>query len=94
MTAPIRTKPSARFKKSRAKLGEPLASRIDKTLDKFHQTPESPGLNFEAIKNAPGFFTIRVNRNFRILLRQMEDEQGPYFLLVDVADHDDTYSDF
>jgi hypothetical protein len=33
-----------------------------------------------------------VDRNFRILLKQETDEDGPYFLLVDIADHDDTYS--
>jgi mRNA-degrading endonuclease RelE of RelBE toxin-antitoxin system len=92
VTGPVRTKPSARFRKSLAKLGEPLASRAFKALKKFHSAPTSPGLNFEAFKNRPGFFTIRVDRNFRILLKQDTDEEGPYFLLVDIADHDDTYS--
>jgi hypothetical protein len=92
VTISIRIKPSARFLKSRAKLGEPLASRTNKALEKFHMNPKSPGLNFEAVKNAPGSFTIRVNRNFRILLVQEEDEEGPYYLIADVADHDDTYS--
>lgn len=92
MTAPVRTKPSARFLKSLAKLGEPIASRAAAALAKFHAAPKSPGLNFEAFKNRPGFFTIRVGRNFRILLRQEADENGPYFLLADIAAHDDTYS--
>lgn len=92
MTAPVRVKPSARYLKSLAKLGEPLASRAAKALTKFYLAPESPGLNFEAFKNRPGFFTIRVDRNFRILLKAEEDEKGPYFLLADIADHDDTYS--
>ena len=86
-----RTKPSERFIKSRAKLGEPLASRTNKALKKFHRNPDSPGLNFEAVKNAPGSFTIRVTRNFRILLVQKEDEKGPYYLIAGVANHDDTY---
>lgn len=92
MTSPVRTKPSARFLKNLAKLGEPIASRAATTLSKFHAAPHSPGLNFEAFKNRPGFFTIRVGRNFRILLKQEEDAEGPYFLLADIADHDDTYS--
>ena len=92
MTGPVRTKPSARFRKSLAKLGEPMASRALKALEKLHTAHNSPGLNFEAFKNRPGFFTIRVDRNFRILLKQETDEDGPYFLLVDIADHDDTYS--
>jgi mRNA-degrading endonuclease RelE of RelBE toxin-antitoxin system len=89
---PVRVKPSERFKKSRKKLGEPLSGRIDKTIVKFCNNPGSPGLNFEAFKNAPGFFTIRVDRNFRILLKSEEDKEGAYFLLADVANHDDTYS--
>ncbi|HEX4963679.1 MAG TPA: hypothetical protein VF173_22830 [Thermoanaerobaculia bacterium] len=92
MTVPVRIKPSARFRKSLAKLGEPLASRALKALKKFHVASTSPGLNFEAFKNRPGFFTIRVDRNFRILLKAETDKEGPYYLLVDIADHDDTYS--
>jgi mRNA-degrading endonuclease RelE of RelBE toxin-antitoxin system len=88
---PVRTKPSPRFVKSCRKLSEPLTSRIEVALRKFHEHPESPGLNFEALKNAPKYFTIRVNRNFRILLKAEIDEEGAYFLLVDVASHDDTY---
>ena len=68
-----------------------MAGRIDVAVKKFLENPKAPGLNFEAIKNSPGYFTIRVNRNFRILLRAEEDDQGPYYLLVNVAAHDDTY---
>lgn len=92
MTGPVRTKPSDRFRKSLGKLGEPLATRARKALKKFHDAPKSPGLNFEAVKNRSGYFTIRVERNFRIMLKAETDKEGPYFLLVDIADHDDTYS--
>jgi len=92
VTGPVRTKPSARFLKSLAKIGQPVASRVATALERFHAAPETPGLNFEAFKNRPGFFTIRVGRNFRILLKAESDEDGPYFLLADIADHDDTYS--
>jgi plasmid maintenance system killer protein len=90
---PVRTRPSARFNKSRAKIGEPIASRVIKTLKKFHQSPESPGLNFEAYKGRPGFFTIRINRNFRILLKEEQDKDGTYYLIVEVGNHDSTYDD-
>ncbi len=59
---------------------------------KFHENSKAPGLNFEAVKNAPDSFTIRVTRNFRILLVQQEDKEGLYYLVADVANHDDTYS--
>jgi plasmid maintenance system killer protein len=90
--SPVRTKPSARFIKSLKKIGQPIASRAATALERFHTAPDTPGLNFEAFKDRPGFFTIRVGRNFRILLKQEADEEGPYYLIVDIADHDDTYS--
>ncbi|MFL6232339.1 MAG: hypothetical protein ACJ76N_04335 [Thermoanaerobaculia bacterium] len=92
MIPPVRTKPSTRFLKSLAKIGQPIASRAATALERFHTAPDIPGLNFEAFKNRPGFFTIRVGRSFRILLKEEADEEGPYYLLVDIADHDDTYS--
>ncbi len=92
MIPPVRTKPSGRFLKSLGKIGPPISSRALKAVERFHAAPDTPGLNFEAFKNRPGFFTIRVGRNFRILLKEEADKDGPYFLLVDLADHDDTYS--
>ncbi|HEY4587905.1 MAG TPA: hypothetical protein VIJ02_03900 [Thermoanaerobaculia bacterium] len=92
MIPPVRTKPSTRFIKSLRKIGQPIASRVATALERFHTAPDTSGLNFEAFKNRPGFFTIRVGRNFRILLKEEADEEGPYYLLVDIADHDDTYS--
>jgi hypothetical protein len=89
---PVRTKPSARFLKSLAKIGQPIAFRAAIALERFHSAPETPGLNFEAFKNRPGFFTLRVGRNFRILLKEETDAEGSYFLLADIADHDETYS--
>jgi mRNA-degrading endonuclease RelE of RelBE toxin-antitoxin system len=88
---PVRLKPSPQFLKSCKKLGEPLGGRIRAAIKKFQEHPDGRGLNFEAVKNAPGTFTIRVNRNFRILLRLEEDETGPYYLLADVGTHKDTY---
>jgi len=88
---PIRLKPSPRYSKSLAKIGEPIASRAAEAIKRFYKAPNSPGLNFEAIKDRPGFFTIRVGRNFRILLKAEEDKDGPYYLLADIGPHDDTY---
>lgn len=35
-----------------------------------------------------GYFSIRVNDNFRILLRREEDVEGVYYVAADVANHD------
>lgn len=92
MKPPVRIQLSTRFIKSRGKLGNPIAERADKALLKFVQAPNSPGLNFEKFQNMPGYFTIRVNRNFRILLKEESDSEGVYYVVADLADHDDTYS--
>jgi len=35
----------------------------------------------------PGFYSIRVNLTFRILLRRLEDDKGQYWLLVELDTH-------
>lgn len=68
-----------------------MAGRAENALKKFYNAPKSPGLNFEAVKGMPGHFTIRVNRNFRILLKAESDERGEYYLIVDLCSHDNAY---
>lgn len=91
MTGPIRTKPSQRYVKSLKKAGEPISSRAAKTVAKFQSNPDLPGLNFEPVKTRPGYFTIRVGLNYRILLKEACDTNGTYYLLADIDDHDNTY---
>jgi plasmid maintenance system killer protein len=86
----VRLRPSARFIKSRQRLSS-LNDSINRALDRFRKNPDHPGLNFEPVKNTKNSFTIRVNRNFRILLLAEQDEAGPYFLVADVMPHDDAY---
>ena len=91
MTGPVRIRPSSRYLKSLQKIGKPLSTRAEKAVEKLQRTPDLPGLNFESYKGKPGHFTIRVERNFRIVLREEHDEVGLYYRLVDVDDHDNTY---
>jgi len=91
VTGPVRAKASVRYTKSLKKLGEPLSSRAAVCVRKFQKSPDLPGLNFEPYKGRPGFFTIRVELNFRILLKEAWDEDGPYYLLADIGDHDSIY---
>jgi hypothetical protein len=91
VTGPVRIKPSQRYVKSLQKIGKPLSTRAERAVEKFRSNPDLPGLNFEPYKGKPGYFTIRVERNYRILLKEEQDKEGPYYLLVDIAEHDNTY---
>lgn len=57
-----------------------------RALTKFQKNPYTPGLNFEVVTNRAGYSTIRVNRNFRILLRATDREM--HFIIMDVRNHD------
>lgn len=76
------------YLRARKRLSSRLAERADAALVRFLENSASPGLNFEALRNWPGYFSIRVNRNFRILLRREQDAAGEVFAAVDVASHD------
>jgi hypothetical protein len=86
----VRLRLEQRFKKSRSSLPN-LQRRIDETLGKLLRSPDLRGLNLEKIKRPGDYYTIRVNRNFRILLRRETDEKGELFAVLDVAPHDATY---
>jgi hypothetical protein len=51
------------------------------------QNPESHSINLESLTGLPGFYSIRVNRSFRILLRRLEDDKGRYWLVVELDTH-------
>ncbi len=57
------------------------------TIDKFLDNPDSGGLNLEKIAN--GFYSIRVNRPYRIILHQMNPSFDYVFVWID--HHDDAY---
>jgi hypothetical protein len=55
---------------------------------KFHKNPNTRSLRFKPVAGIAGIFTFRVNDNFRIIVRIVEGEAGPYYLLADVGAHD------
>jgi mRNA-degrading endonuclease RelE of RelBE toxin-antitoxin system len=83
-----RVKLSDRFSRSYKKLDGKLQERTKKALRKLVENPQQRSLNFESLRGVDGVFSIRVNDNFRILLQLLEDEDGKYFLALDVANHD------
>jgi len=66
--------------------------RVNVALERFMMDPDHPGLGFEALFNAlSGYYTIRVNRPIRILLRKEIDAIGELYAVVDVGNHDAIY---
>jgi len=74
-----------RFGKSFARLHPEVREAAERALSKLFENPESRGLNLERISGE--IYSIRVNRNFRILLRKKQDDSGPYFIAEDIGSH-------
>jgi hypothetical protein len=83
-----RIKITPRFDKARSRLDSVVADAVDRALVNLMERPELRGLNFEPLAGRPGFFTIRANLNFRILLRKMDDAEGTNYAVEDVDKHD------
>jgi mRNA-degrading endonuclease RelE of RelBE toxin-antitoxin system len=83
-----RVKPSDRFSRSFKKLDGNLQRRAKKALRDLITNPQKRSLNFEQLQGVEKVYSIRVNDNFRILLHLLEDEEGKYFLALDIANHD------
>ncbi len=89
MMSRVRVDP--RYLKSARKITAREKRQANSSLEKFLEDPARPGLNFEPIVGFPDYFTIRVNRSLRILLRREEDKDGELFAAVDIGSHDVVY---
>lgn len=65
-----------------------MQDRARAALRRFREDPQHPALHFEPLQGIESTYSIRVNRNFRILLELQEDSEGKYFVVLDVANHD------
>ncbi len=79
-------RPTKRFEKSFTRLEERLKVRTRKSIEQFLANPRHPHLHFEKLKTARGFHTIRVDENFRVVLR---DAGKGVYDIVDVGSHRD-----
>ncbi len=87
----LRLKPSSRFARDYRKLPAAVQKKIDLALHKLMTRPDLGGLNLEKLEGHTDLYTARVDRNYRLLLKRREDEQGTYYVLAEVADHKTTY---
>ena len=84
----IRLVATARFNRRRKRLSPDYRKRCDKALERFVENPEYPGLRFEGLAGRPNYYSIRVSKGFRIILKRSEDEHGSLFTAVSVGPHD------
>jgi hypothetical protein len=66
-----------------------LKPRVKGAVIKLSKNPNTPALRLKPLEGVEGVWSIRVNDNFRILLRIAQDKDGPpYYLLTDMGNHD------
>ncbi len=64
--------PTKRGEKALRKLDPPVRARALVALQAFVVDHTAPGLNFEQLEGTDGLHSIRINRNFRIILKQAD----------------------
>lgn len=65
-----------------------LRSQTKSAVIKFSKDPNTKSLRFKPLAGVGGIYSFRVNDNFRVLVRVVEDVGGTYYLLMDVGNHD------
>jgi len=70
-----------------------MRARVFRALKKLQRNPWSKSVNLELFKGRPGFWTARVTKGWRFLLREVsaEDSENRVFEIIEYASHDDTY---
>ncbi len=84
----VRLRVDPGYQKALKKLSPELRKRANATLVKFLENPTRPGLKFEALSAWRDYYSIRISRGYRVLLRREEDSVGEIFAAVDVGPHD------
>jgi mRNA-degrading endonuclease RelE of RelBE toxin-antitoxin system len=76
------------FQKALFKLPADLQQAALDALEKLLEEPPRPSLRLEKLQGASGYWSIRVNRGWRILLRLEDGEEGKVYVVLDVGPHD------
>jgi toxin HigB-1 len=45
------------------------------------------GFHFEKLRGRPGERSLRLNKQWRLIISIEEDEDGPYLLIIDIEDY-------
>lgn len=84
----IRTRWERSFQKALLKLPADLQQAALDALEKLLEEPPRPSLRLEKLRGTSGYWSIRVNRGWRILLRLEESAEGKVYVALDVGPHD------
>ena len=83
----VRLRVDPGYERALDRLPKAIRQRSNAALLKFLENPRSPGLNFEKLRDRADYYSIRVNLQYRILLRLEADREGELFAVVDVGTH-------
>jgi plasmid maintenance system killer protein len=83
----MRIRVTNRYERSVSRVPDRIKMRAAQTLIKFVDDPDHPGLNFERLSGWQDTYSIRVNRQYRILLVRETDDDGEIFAAVDIGTH-------
>lgn len=89
----MRCRPTQRFIDQVSSDSPEMRKRVFRALKRLDKNPWSKGVNLEPFRGRAGFFTARITRNYRFLLRDRgTDEKGErVFDINEYASHNDTY---
>jgi mRNA-degrading endonuclease RelE of RelBE toxin-antitoxin system len=75
------------YKRSARRVPEHIRNRAAEALSCFQDNPRYPGLNFEKLSGFDDTYSIRVTKQYRVLLIRQIDEAGELFSVVDIGTH-------
>lgn len=75
------------YRRSVGRVPDRIRKSATQALVKFVENPRHPGLNLERLMGWEDTYSIRVNRQYRILLVRESDEAGELFAAVDIGTH-------
>lgn len=91
LTAPVHLALGDDFLTAFSRLPKDTQKKTRHFIDKFRENPDSPGLNYEKIRDSANdsVRSVRVDQNYRAIL--LKPEKGNTFVLLWVDKHDDAY---
>ncbi len=83
----IRVRITERYRKSERRVPERIRIKARDALSGLLENPQRPGLNFERLSGWDDTYSIRVTREYRILLMRESDEEGEVLAAIDIGTH-------
>jgi mRNA-degrading endonuclease RelE of RelBE toxin-antitoxin system len=83
----MRLRITERYQRSLGRVPDRTRRAATQALAKCVENPRYPGLNLEQLSGWQDTYSIRGNRQYRILLVREVDETGELFAVVDIGTH-------